>query len=370
MTVAVILIDNSGCEGVKYRQIEGQKQSFLELNTFTMHAYYLTTMVGLLADEGVSERELLRDTGLESIQSQAEFSVSAAQMDAVSGNAIELSRDKQFGLRLGSRINISSQGIFGYALMTSATVGDALKLLIRYSRAILPSIRIAVQQRAGRVDVLVEATHLPLDLERFYCEVLYAAIMHSGSLLIGEKIGVTTRLELDYSPPPDPAQYHQIFGADVQFNSDRCALSFPEASLGIAISTANPVAQDIFRRECDRLSALDNRRGSVSERVQQVLLQSGSEFPTSATVARQLHMSESTLQRRLAAEGCRYQQLLDQVRYRLAREYLLGTTLPVAEIASLLGFSDTANFRRSFKRWSNTTPSLARGATGQNRELA
>jgi AraC-like DNA-binding protein len=94
--------------------------------------------------------------------------------------------------------------------------------------------------------------------------------------------------------------------------------------------------------------------------VQQVLLQSGSEFPTSAAVARQLHMSESTLQRRLANEGCRYQQLLDQVRYRLAREYLRGTTLPVAEIACLLGFSDAANFRRAFRRWADTTPAAMR----------
>jgi AraC-like DNA-binding protein len=359
MTDGVIVIDNGGLKGVKYHQIQGYKQSFLGLNTFTMHAYYLSTMIGLLADQGVSERQLLSNTGLESIQSQAEFSVSAKQMDAVSSNAIELSQDKQFGLRLGSHINISSQGIFGYALMTSATVGDALKLLIRYSRAILPSVHIEVQQHDGRVDVLVEATHLPLHLERFYCEVLYAAIIHSGSLLIGDRTA-TIRLELDYNPPSDAAQYHQIFGLDVQFNSDRCALSFDAASLGIAISTANPVAQDIFRRECDRLSALDSRRGRVSERVQQLLLQAGSEFPTAATVAQQLHMSESTLQRRLAHEGCRYQQLLDQVRYRLAKEYLVGTTLPVAEIACLLGFGDTTNFRRAFKRWSNTTPALMR----------
>jgi AraC-like DNA-binding protein len=325
-----------------------------------MHAYYLSTMIGLLADRNISERELLHGTGLESIRSQAEFSISAPQMNAVADNALRLSGDPQFGLRLGSHINVPSQGIFGYALMTSATVGDALKLLIRYSRAILPSIHIGVQQHEGRVDVIVEAGHLPLGLGRFYCEVLYAAILHNGGLLIGENSGVATRLELNYQPPRDAALYHQVLGPDIAFGSQRCALILPERSLGIPISTANPVAQDIFRRECDRLSALDNRRGSVSERVQQLLVQAGSEFPTSAAVARQLHMSESTLQRRLANEGCRYQQLLDQVRYRLAREYLQGTTLPVAEIASLLGFSDTTNFRRSFKRWSNTTPSALR----------
>jgi AraC-like DNA-binding protein len=332
-----------------------------------MHAYYLSTMVGLLSGQGISERQLLQGAGLEFINQQGEFSISAGQMDTVCMNALALAHDPQFGLRLGSRINISSQGIFGYALMTSATVGDALKLLIRYSRSILPSIHIEVQQHDSRVDVVVAATHLPLELERFYCEVLFAAIIHNGSLLIGDRAVVTT-LELDYVAPLDAQLYVQLFGPDVQFASQRCALSFDAASLGIAISTANPVAQDIFRRECDRLSALDSRRGRVSERVQQLLLQAGSEFPTAAAVALQLHMSESTLQRRLAQEGCRYQQLLDQVRYRLAKEYLLGTTLPVAEIASLLGFTDTTNFRRSFKRWSNTTPAVVRRDASNARE--
>lgn len=324
-----------------------------------MHAYYFWTMAGLLESEGIGVAQLLRNTGLEPQQSQDTLVINASHMDAVCSNALELSNDPQFGLRHGSHINISSQGIFGYALMTSATIGDALKLLVRYSKDILPSVHIRIEQHDGRVDVVVDAANLPLPLERYYCDVLFSAIINSGSMLIGSQASQAS-LELEYEAPRDREQYHQIFGPLVSFNSDRCALSFEEASLGIAISTANPMAQDIFRRECDRLFARENRRGRVSEQVQQVLLKSGSEFPTSAQVAQTLNMSESTLQRRLAKEGSRYQQLLDQVRYRLANEYLVGTSLPVAEIANLLGFSDAANFRRSFRRWSSTTPSATR----------
>jgi AraC-like DNA-binding protein len=329
-----------------------------------VHSYYVSTLQALLEELGSRESDLLRDTGVAAATRMADdFSLNARQMDALCSNALAVSQDPQLGLRLGSRINMSSQGIFGYALMTSATVGDALKLLIRYSRIILPSIRIEVQQRGDWVDVVVEAAQLTLALERFYCEVLFAAIIHNGSLLIGDS-AVVVSLELDYPPPDDSELYHLIFGPEVHFGGDRCVLSFDAASLGIAISTANPVAQHIFRRECDRLSALDQRRGSVSERVQQVLLESGSVFPTSAAVAQRLHMSESTLRRRLANEGCRYQQLLDQVRFRLAREYLLGTMLPVADIGQLLGFSDTTNFRRSFRRWSGAQPSQFRSERG------
>jgi AraC-like DNA-binding protein len=71
-------------------------------------------------------------------------------------------------------------------------------------------------------------------------------------------------------------------------------------------------------------------------------------------------MSERTLQRRLATEDIKFQALLDQVRNKLAHEYLSGTQLSIHEIAALLGFSDAANFRRAFKRWNKRAPSEVR----------
>jgi len=326
-----------------------------------MHSYYMSTLLKVLEPHRVSREDLLQNTGVVDIDPHGALSLTAAQLDTACSNALTLSKDSQLGLKFGSQISIASQGIFGYALMTSATIGDALNLLVRYNRVILPSIGVELQRHEQELELWVKAAHLPQDLQRFYTEVLYAAIINSGSILLGRQTAVIN-LQLGYSPPEDLKLYHAIFGSQVRFGSVRSAMFFDYASLDSAISTSNPVARDIFRRECDRLVLRDVSGGMVSERVQQILLQAGSEFPTSARVATLLHMSESTLQRHLAKEGNRFQQLLDQLRYRLAREYLEGTNLPVAEIACLLGFSDAANFRRSFKRWSGATPSDLRSA--------
>ena len=326
-----------------------------------MHSYYISTLLQVLEPTGVSRVELLRGTGQEDSDPQGALSLTALQLNTVCTNALEISKDSQLGMKFGSQISIASQGIFGYALMTSSTIGDALKLLVRYNRVILPSIGIELQRQDTELELWVKAAHLPQALERFYTEVLYAAIINSGSILLGRQTAIIN-LQLGYAPPADLSLYHTIFSPQVRFNAVRSSMFFDYASLDSAISTSNPIARDIFQRECDRLISRDSKGGMVSERVQQILLQAGSEFPTSARVAVQLHMSESTLQRHLAKEGNRYQHLLDQVRYRLALEYLQGTNLPVAEIASLLGFSDAANFRRSFKRWSATTPSAVREA--------
>lgn len=326
-----------------------------------MHAYYISTLLQVLEPYDVTREQLLRNTGVEGTDASATINLTAGQLDSACTNALSLSNDAQLGLKFGSQISIASQGIFGYALMTSATIGDALNLLVRYNRVILPSIGIELQRHDMELELWVKAAHLPQALQRFYTEVLYAAIINSGSILLGRQTAIIN-LQLGYSAPEDLDGYHAVFGSELRFDGVHSAMFFDYASLDSAISTSNPIARDIFKRECDRLVSGDSRGGMVGERVQQVLLQSGSEFPTSAEVAKLLHMSESTLQRHLAKEGSRFQQLLDQVRYRLAQEYLEGTNLPVAEIALLLGFSDAANFRRSFRRWSNTTPSALRNA--------
>lgn len=324
-----------------------------------MHSNYISTMLSLLSKLGINEADLLNNTGLSVEETRTNFSFTATQLNTLCSNALHLSKDFQLGLKVGSQFDLPSQGIFGYALMTSSTVGDALRLLVRYNQVILPSIHIGLKKIDGRMQVQAQAEHLPPELDRFYSELLYAAILNSRHILFDNQT-TSFRLELDYAAPLDTSLYEKTFGPKIRFNSDRRALSFDVESLAIAISTANPQAQDILQRECDRLLPRDSHRGHVSARVLHELLQARSEFPTCAAMAKILHMSESTLQRHLSKEGTKFQQLLDKVRYRLASEYLVGTTLPVSEIAFLLGFSDTTNFRRSFRRWSNTTPTQVR----------
>ena len=74
------------------------------------------------------------------------------------------------------------------------------------------------------------------------------------------------------------------------------------------------------------------------------------------TIARKLALSRQTLFRKLKAEGVTFEQVLDELRHKLAREYLNGKNVSVNETAYLLGFSDPAAFSRAFKRWTGVSP--------------
>ena len=320
-----------------------------------MNSFVLPVLIELLAEQGISKTQLLENTDLEGFDLSTTQLFNAAQADEICGKAISLSGDRLLGIKLGTKLDMLSLGILGYALMTSATVDDVLKLLVRYKRALLPSMRIELIPSGGSIELRSAAPHLPQALEQFYKDALYAGLVTNLNLLTDNHVA-SPILELNYGQPGDRMFYESVFGANIHFNSSRCGLTFDAESLAVTITTSDSVAQDVFRRECDRILANDSYSGAVSERVVQLLLLSRSEFPTAAVMAQQMFMSESTLQRRLAKEGARFQQLLDQVRYRLALEYLQGTDLPASEIAALLGFNNSANFRRSFKRWSGTTP--------------
>jgi len=73
-------------------------------------------------------------------------------------------------------------------------------------------------------------------------------------------------------------------------------------------------------------------------------------------LARELHMSTRTLQRRLTEEGISFQRLLEDARRELARHYLLHSSRELNETAYLLGYEDANSFFRAFHHWEGTSP--------------
>jgi AraC-like DNA-binding protein len=78
--------------------------------------------------------------------------------------------------------------------------------------------------------------------------------------------------------------------------------------------------------------------------------------PSLAEVARVLATSARTLQRRLMERGSSFRALVDDVREKMAREYLRDRTRTIKEVAHALGYADARAFGRAYKRWTGRTP--------------
>ena len=339
-----------------------------------MHQYIFSHIVELLEQKGITKNDWLNGlsksglsksglnkSGLDKSGIDIENTpfLTAVQADQVCSVAIRLYGEDDLGIKVGSRLKMVSLGMFGYALMTSSTVEDILKLLLRYNRAVLPSMDIEVERIGDHIQLKSKGDHLPPDLSKFYTDTLYSGLFENLKVLAPHCLS-SAQLHLRYKEPTDSSLHASVFGDQITFSAADCAVVFEQSALRETIKSSDPIAQDIFRRQCDRILANDTHAGLVSEQVTRELLSFHSHFPTCAVVAQRLSISESTLQRRLAKEGTKFQQLLDQIRFRLALEYLQTTDLPISEIAALLDFDNPANFRKAFKRWSSTTPSQIR----------
>ena len=79
-------------------------------------------------------------------------------------------------------------------------------------------------------------------------------------------------------------------------------------------------------------------------------------------VASKLGMSRQTLYRNLKSEGATFETVLDELRHKMAVNFLSGRKVSVNETAYLVGFSEPAAFSRAFKRWTGVSPRVARGS--------
>lgn len=95
---------------------------------------------------------------------------------------------------------------------------------------------------------------------------------------------------------------------------------------------------------------------SVGDRVTQFL----PELLSVDAAAQEMGMTRRTFQRMLAAEGTSHQQIVSEVRFRLAGWHLLQMDMPIAEVGFVCGYSDQAHLTREFNRRVGVPPARYR----------
>jgi AraC-like DNA-binding protein len=114
---------------------------------------------------------------------------------------------------------------------------------------------------------------------------------------------------------------------------------------------------------CDELLADLSLRTGVAGKIRASLLQDIAAPRTFAATARQLDTTTRTLRRQLQQQGTSFRKVVDELRTQVAVKYLRDTVMTNDDIATAMGFSDPANFRHAFRRWTGKTPGeFRRGA--------
>jgi AraC-like DNA-binding protein len=160
----------------------------------------------------------------------------------------------------------------------------------------------------------------------------------------------------------EAARVHEAyFKCPVKFGARRNILVLHTADLDRPFLTHNAELLEMLDPQLDKALKEQRAQRSLSEQVKWILkrLLAGAR-PDVSAVARELGLSERTLQRRIDDDGTSFRKLLLEARQELAREYLNRPDIDVAEVAYLLGYEDSNSFYRAFRTWEGTTPSQLR----------
>ncbi|MEZ8100298.1 AraC family transcriptional regulator [Vibrio bivalvicida] len=301
-------------------------------------------------------QELLEGSDISPIQLYSpETHITLAQKLIVFSNAIRLSDEPDLGLKVGQQARFSDFGVLGYAAFSSSTLLDALLLGFKYLRLAGPVLRkkMQIEQNRGyfRAEQMIELdTLLP-----FCCEYWLAAILNLCQELMQQPFP-SQHLKFPYPRPEYGDAYSKVFHCPIEFDSQELEWQFDASRLHDPLPSANTMTLQMCLKSCDEMLAQVSRSPSLKDKITQIFVESPGSYPSIESLASELGMSSRTLRRHLRNEDTSYQQILDTVRFRLARHYLISTRLNIEEISERVGFSDSANFRHAFRKWSGSSP--------------
>jgi len=270
--------------------------------------------------------------------------------DAILGRACEQRRHPNLGAHLAAVTPIGTYPLLDYLVVTTDTVGAALDQLVRYFHLVSAPVRLALADDGDIVRLVIDAAN------PFAAEYETSIVVHH----LGEETERRLRpvcVNLQHQPE-NRADLERLLGCRVRAPAPWTGVEFSKQSLRLPLRRRDPALRAVLEGHAATVarslisedhSTIASVRGALAS-----CLPRG--VPEIGVIARQLAISPRTLQRRLAAEGVSYQQLVDLVRREAAERLLSEASVAIGEVGYLLGFSEPSAFHRAFRRWHGVTP--------------
>ena len=278
--------------------------------------------------------------------------------------AKELSGDPAIALHYGEEVDLSEVSIAGLIMNASADMREAFAQMNRFGR-----LAVEVETEAGESrfkHVLEEGALWLVDTRAnpnaFYelTEVTFARQICGLRRFLPRPFAL--EVHVTHPAPAYAAEYTRVFGCPVVFESRWNAMRTDASLQSHKVALQPHYVFGVLSEKADALvKQLENSK-SARGRVESLLapmLHKGDVGMDA--IAAKMGVSRQTLFRRLKAEDVTFEKVLDDLRHRLALNYLSGRKASVNETAYLVGFSDPAAFSRAFKRWTGKSPSEMRG---------
>ena len=320
---------------------------------------------------GLSERELpglLAGTDLPTriLLPEDHSRISVEQQLRILDNVRRIAGEARAGLLVGRALQPASHGPVGFLALSSPSARAALEALRDFLPTRIPFVGVALTEDDRE---LCSAQRLFLHVDEPRRRQMHESYAMVVQLLLEAVVGDAIdglRFEFAHGEPQDFAPYREFLHGPCAFNCPQTAVYLPLTQAQRGNARGDTSAYALARETCERLlsevSAQAVQTSSTSARVRRLLLTLPAGSLNEEQAARYLFVSRRTLCRRLASEGNSFRGIRERVWADLALQHLADPRLSVDSIATMLGYADSAAFRKACRRWFGMPPSALRQA--------
>jgi len=259
-----------------------------------------------------------------------------------------------FGLLVGQRDGLDDLRLVGLLVKYSPDVGSALRSLVRHFH---------LRARGAVVTLAQDRDMASLGYEIYQHGSDAIDQIADGALAFEFNI-LRTLCGADWTPsevcfahrePVDVGPYWRFFQCPLSFDTARKALVVRASWLERRMLTNDPALRKLLKKQVDALEA--EQGADLPAQVRSVLRTALlTRHAGAEQIAALFSMHPRTLACQLQARGTRFQVLVDEVRFEIARQLLAQSNMDVREVAATLDYADSSAFTRALRRWSCTTP--------------
>jgi AraC-like DNA-binding protein len=335
----------------------------LDTTEGSVSTFCLRGLLDYLDTQGIDPAELYDAETIAEIKNLGTIRTPISQCQHMIERAIDYTEDLDFPLKLVEEINPKYLGMFGFAAMSSHSLGDVIAILLQYQPLVADNNITNLVNHGDYVELHWIAHRGPA----IPCFMQMALV---SWVAIAKELTACHSLICDayfsFTQPVDLSVYRRIFGGKLYFDAEVTKLVFESHILKLPIRFSDPVTHDVLMAQVNKTMHALIEPDILKQLRTYLRSNLNSNHLGIKDTAVAFGMSIRTLQYHLERDNWGYREFLDQVRHDQALHYLRTTDLSLSEIASLVGYSEQSPFQNAFKRWTGKSPGEFRKSIGKS----
>jgi AraC-like DNA-binding protein len=324
----------------------------------------LNRMLDVVTQMGLDAVAILQRAGVsatpEELRAGSAMKLHPSRFDAIYAQCI-LAMEANANLQSG-RLSLerNEHRMMCYSIINCATLHEAILRASEFLQMLAPRAGMLFLRLENNIAELEQITYRrQRSASAFVSDMVGLSTFHQlFGWLIGQRIDLL-EAETLYSPVFEPLLFLAHFPVPLQFGGRGNRVTFSAEILSRPIVRTYPELVELLEVFPFAFNGPEYRLRTVSEHVRCLCskaLCAQEPPPTLQSLAGVFNQSVSTFRRRLADEGTSLNDIKRDCRQSMAVKLLGRGDLSVSEVASRLGFADSATFRRAFKEWTGQAP--------------